>query len=76
LLVSGADFGAIKVWKKTEGEWKDSLKPILEMKHGPGTARLLVHGSDLFSGSGNYYFVFICYSLIVFNDNFFFIITI
>jgi len=53
LLVSGADFGAIKVWKKTEGEWKDTLKPTVEMKHGPGTARLLVVANELFSGSAS-----------------------
>jgi len=51
LLVSGADFGAIRVWKKTEGDWSaDTLKTVIEMKHGPGTARLLAHGSDLYSG--------------------------
>jgi len=54
LLVSGADFGQIKVWKKTEGEFNDqTIKPVLEMKHGPGTARLLVIGSDLYSGSAS-----------------------
>ena len=53
MLVSGADFGQIRVWKKTEGEFNENtVKSVLEMKHGPGTARLLVIGSDLYSGSG------------------------
>jgi len=52
LLVSGADFGAIRVWKKSEGAISaDTLKTVIEMKHGPGTARLIVHNHELFSGS-------------------------
>jgi len=39
--------------EKTEGEWKDTLKPTVEMKHGPGTARLLVVANELFSGSAS-----------------------